>query len=172
MNLVLGIDPGSVVTGYGLVAEEGGRLVCISYGVFSGGLKKSFAQRLLSIGEGLREVLEKYKPTSVAVEKTFHAKNVDSVTKLSHARGVCIYEVARAQLPVFEYLPTEVKGSVAGNGRADKAQVQFVVRGLLGLSAMEKFDMSDALAVAIHHVRLSTTQEKMKAREVTNDRLP
>ena len=121
---------------------------------------------LLTIGQGLKEVLEKYRPHAVAVEKTFHAKNVDSVTKLSHARGVCLYEIARAQLPVFEYLPTEVKGSVVGNGRADKEQVQFVVRGLLGLSALEKFDMSDALAVAIHHVRLASTGEKIRAREI------
>lgn len=166
--LILGIDPGSIVTGYGLVHESRGRLHCVSFGSFEGSPKDSFSRRLLTIGRGLAEILAKYKPAAVAVEKTFYAKNVDSVTKLSHARGVCIYEIARAQVPLFEYLPTEIKASVVGNGRAGKDQVQFVVRGLLGLPVLEKFDMSDALAVAIHHARIATTREKMKQLEIQN----
>ena len=102
----------------------------------------------------------------MAIEKTFFSINADSATKLGQARGVCLYEGAKAGLKIFEYNPTEIKASLTGHGRASKDQVQFLVQALLGLPPMTKFDMSDALALAIHHVRISTTREKMKAMEM------
>ena len=172
MALILGIDPGSITTGYGLVEEtpSQGKLRCVAFGIFEAPAKASFAQRLLSIGQGLGEILAIHKPDAISLEKTFFAKNVDSVTKLSHARGVILYEIAKAKIPVFEYSPTEIKSSVAGHGRADKQQVQLMIQVLLGLQTngemFRKFDMSDALALAIHHLRIATTAEKMRRREV------
>jgi len=166
MGLVLGIDPGSLITGYGIVDERDGDLHAVIFGVLEAGSRETLARRLLTIGQGLNALFDKYKPASVALEKTFYAKNVDSVTKLGQARGVCLYEAARAQVPVFEYAPTEIKSSLAGSGRASKDQVQFLVRTLLKLPAMEKFDMSDALALAIHHSRISTTKNKIREMEL------
>jgi crossover junction endodeoxyribonuclease RuvC len=168
MGIVMGIDPGSIFTGYGFVVETAGELSCVDYGAIDGGAKSSHSHRLFRIGQGLEELFKKHKPQAVALEKTFFAKNVDSAIKLGQARGVCIYEAARAQVPIFEYSPTEIKLNVVGNGRADKEQVQFMIRQLLKLksSPIEKFDMSDALALAIHHCRLSATLGKLQAREI------
>jgi crossover junction endodeoxyribonuclease RuvC len=166
MDLVLGIDPGSHFTGYGIVKEINGRLQCIAFGVLEANAKDPFAQRLLTIGEALAEIFRQYEPTAVALEKVFFAKNADSATKLGQVRGVCLYEAARAKVPIFEYNPTEVKSSIAGNGRAGKDQVQFVVQALLGLPTLRKFDMSDALALAIHHSRQAATKKKMRESEI------
>jgi crossover junction endodeoxyribonuclease RuvC len=166
LEVVVGIDPGSHFTGFGVVTETDGALKCISYGVIEVNHKESFAKRLLTIGNGMNEILNQYQPTSMSIEKTFFSVNADSATKLGQARGVCLYEGAKFGLPIFEYNPTEIKASLVGHGRASKEQVQFVVQTLLGLPAMSKFDMSDALALAIHHARLSTTRKKMKQNEM------
>ena len=166
MEIVLGIDPGSHFTGYGIVKEVNGNLRCIAFGVLEGRPKDPYNQRLLTIGEGLAEILKQHQPTAVAIEKTFFAKNADSATKLGQVRGVCLYEVGRAGVPIFEYNPTEVKSNIVGNGRASKDQVQFLVQALLGLPQLSKFDMSDALALAIHHARWSMTKTKMREREI------
>jgi crossover junction endodeoxyribonuclease RuvC len=167
--MILGIDPGSITTGYGIITEERGELRCVAYGTFGASNKTSFSERLLKIGEGLQELFKEHKIKAVVIEKTFFAKNVDSVTKLSHARGVCMYEAARAQVPIFEYSPTEVKMNVVGHGRAGKDQVQIVVGQLLkmNIQQMAKFDMSDALALAIHHCLNAGTMQKIKEREIT-----
>lgn len=167
--MILGIDPGSITTGYGIITELGGELRCVAYGTFESPPKTPIAQRLLAIGHGLQDLFSKYKLQAVVIEKTFFAKNVDSVTKLSYARGVCVYEAARAEIPIFEYSPTEVKMNVVGHGRAGKDQVQILVRQLLRIpsSQMAKFDMSDALALAIHHHRVEGTREKIREREIS-----
>jgi crossover junction endodeoxyribonuclease RuvC len=168
-KIILGIDPGSRITGYGFVVEEAGELRCLDFGILQGSPKAPLTERLLSIGLGLEKLILKYLPDAIAIEKTFFAKNVDSVTKLGHARGVCLYEAARAKVPIFEYSPTEIKLNIVGHGRAGKDQVQMLVRQLLGLKSalMSTFDMSDALALAIHHSRISATLKKMKERELT-----
>lgn len=169
MKLILGLDPGSHITGYGLVREIAGNLRCEAFGILQAiDGSKNLSDRLLTIGKGLEEILRSYKPDSAAVEKTFFAKNADSTTKLGHARGVCLYELAKAKVKIFEYSPTEVKRSLVGSGRAGKDQVQFMVQALLGLPPMSPFDMSDALALAIHHARIATTQEKLKQLEIQN----
>lgn len=166
MELVLGVDPGSHFTGYGIVSEKEGTLKCLAFGVLEANVKDSFARRLLTIGEGFAEICRQYQPTCMSIEKTFFASNADSAIKLGQARGVLLYEGAKAGLSIFEYNPTEVKSSIVGNGRASKEQVQFLVQALLGLPPMKKFDMSDALALAIHHARISTTKRRMKDLEL------
>ena len=166
-RIVLGIDPGSIVTGYGVVTEQlGGQLRCLNFGTVEALPKLTIAKRLFEIGSGIRSVLEEFKPDAVALEKVFFAKNVDSALKLGQARGVILYECARSGAPVFEYNPTEVKSSLVGNGKAAKEQVQFMVQTMLGLRQIQKLDASDALALAIHHTRLTTTLELMKSNEV------
>jgi crossover junction endodeoxyribonuclease RuvC len=169
MGIIMGIDPGSIVTGYGLVTEIAGELRCLEFGALDGGAKSAHGERLLKIGQGLEKIFRDHKPHAVAIEKTFFAKNADSAIKLGQARGVCLYEAARAKVPIYEYSPTEIKLSVVGNGRADKEQVLFVIGHLLKLKvdALAKFDMSDALALAIHHCRLSSTLNRLRNREIT-----
>lgn len=159
---VVGIDPGSLFTGYGVVVENHGSLRCLAFGVIETKPGLPMSQRLLSVGEGLRDILTKYRPAAVALEKTFFAKNADSAAKLAQARGVCLYESARASVPVFEYNATEVKKGITGSGRAEKEQVQMMVQAMLGLPALGRFDMSDALALSIHHVRVCSTIGKLK----------
>jgi crossover junction endodeoxyribonuclease RuvC len=170
MAIIIGIDPGSLITGYGLVGEFGGVLKCVAYGVLHASPKLAFSERLLKIGLGLEEIFSKYQPEAVALERVFFGRNVDSLTKLGQARGVCLYEAAKAGVKVFEYAPTEIKMSIVGHGRAQKDQVQFMVRGLLGLPPMDRFDMSDALALAIHHVRIQGTRDKILASEIADRR--
>jgi len=167
--MILGIDPGSVTTGYGIITEDEGELRCVAYGVIESPPKTSIAKRLLKIGQGIQKLFQEHKLKAVVIEKTFLAKNVDSVTKLSYARGVCVYEAARAGIPIFEYSPTEVKMNVVGHGRAGKDQVQILVGQLLKISTAQitKFDMSDALALAIHHCRVEGTWEKLREREIS-----
>jgi crossover junction endodeoxyribonuclease RuvC len=166
-RVVLGVDPGSHMTGYGVIANRAGRLQVIAMGAIDGGKSKSLAERLLLMGEGLREVIRCYSPKEIAIEKSFYAKNADSALKLGHARGVCLYEAKRAGLHVAEYTPTEIKLSLTGNGRADKTQVGFMVKALLGIPTIAGLDISDALALAIHHARVSDTVMKMKEMEIT-----
>lgn len=165
-DVILGIDPGSLFTGYGVVTEANGFLQCLAFGVIESKPTQEMSQRLLSIGQGLNEILAKYKPTAVSLEKTFFAKNADSAAKLGQARGVCLYESARAKVKIFEYNPTEVKKGLTGSGRAEKDQVQMMVKALLGLPGIGRYDASDALALAIHHLRVNQTINKIKSSEL------
>jgi crossover junction endodeoxyribonuclease RuvC len=153
-DLVLGIDPGSRVTGYGLVRKEGSRLYHIAHGAIvahKGGVP--FEARLVRIYDGLREIIGLHEPTSVAVEGIFHQKNALSALKLGHARGVALLACSLAGLAVHEYSPSTVKKAVVGRGGADKRQVLKMVSLLLGIAEPESLDASDALAVAICHAQ-------------------
>lgn len=158
---IIGVDPGSLFTGYGVVEEVHGNIRALAFGVIEAQQSDDHSRRLLSIGQGLKEIFNKYKPGAVAIEKTFFAKNADSSVKLGQARGVCLYEAAQASVKVFEYSATEIKKGLTGSGRAEKDQVQMMVRALLGLPALGRHDMSDALALAIHHARVAQTGKKM-----------
>jgi crossover junction endodeoxyribonuclease RuvC len=151
--LVLGIDPGSIVTGVGLVEqdESGMRLVvCDSVKTSSG---TPLPQRLSRIHAETSRLIAAHRPDEVAVENVFQAKNVKSALKLGHARGVTLLSAAQAELPIFEYAPREVKLSVVGTGSATKGQVASMVDRLLGLNGRKlPEDESDALAVAICHL--------------------
>jgi len=153
---VLGIDCGSRVTGYGVIDSDGTESSLVRCGTIRSKSSDSLSVRLRSIHNGIVQVIRELQPDEAAFESLFYATNVQSALKLGHVRGVSMFAAAEANLPVFEYSPLEVKSAVTGYGRAEKAQVQQMVRALLKLkSAPEPYDASDALAVAICHVHVN-----------------
>ncbi len=148
---ILGIDPGTRVTGFGLIEKQGNRLIHIDNGAIYTRADDQLADRLKIIYDGLCRVLNEYRPQAVAVERIFVAKNALSALKLGHARGVAMLAGVNASLPVTEYSAVEVKNAVVGYGKAGKTQVQQMVRVLLNLPEVAQEDASDALAVAICH---------------------
>ena len=150
---VFGIDPGSERTGYGCVETDGSRHRIVTCGAISAPASASFSERLFEIHRRLVELLAECRPESVAIESIFYATNVRSALKLGHARGVAMLAGAQAGLTVVEYTPAEIKRAVVGYGRAEKQQVQHMVKLLLGLATVPSpHDAADALAVAICHV--------------------
>lgn len=150
-QLILGIDPGSRITGYGLVRQEKGRLFFVSCGVIRPDVKLAFADRLLAMYEGISQVIVQHSPDQMAIEDVFVSVNPRSALKLGHARGVLLLAGKTHGLPIGEYTPRTVKQTVTGYGQAEKGQMQQVVRGLLKLSGNPSEDAADALAVAICH---------------------
>ena len=149
---VLGIDPGSRITGYGLVDQQGNRLIHVDNGAIFTDKAPDFAGRLKLIFDGLSAVIAEYQPDEVAVENIFFSTNVQSALKLGQARGAAIVAAVHAGLPVAEYTALQVKQAVVGQGRAEKGQVQKMLKVLLGLPEIAQEDASDALAVAICHI--------------------
>jgi len=150
---VLGIDCGSRITGYGVVETNGRGYKLIECGAIKLSPSDPLVSRLTSIYEALAQIIQTHRPDAVAFEGLFHAINVQSALKLGHVRGVSMFAAGQANLPVFEYSPLEVKSSVTGYGRAEKLQVQEMVRSLLKLKTLPApLDASDALAVAICHI--------------------
>ena len=150
---IFGIDPGSDRTGYGCVETDGSRQRIIASGVITGPTGASFPEKLLRIHSRLAVLLAECRPDSVAIENLFHAANVRSALRLGHARGVAMLAAVEAGLPVVEYTPAEIKRAVVGYGRAEKHQIQAMVKVILGLSTVpEPHDAADALAVAICHI--------------------
>jgi crossover junction endodeoxyribonuclease RuvC len=150
---VLGIDCGTERTGYGVIDSDGRDHRMIAAGVIRCRAKTSLESRLVDIARGLREVIQLHAPESAAVEEVFYAHNVKTALKLCHVRGIALLTIAEAGLHFGEYSPLEVKISVVGYGRAEKQQVQLMVKSLLGLSEpLDSEDASDAVAVAICHV--------------------
>jgi crossover junction endodeoxyribonuclease RuvC len=149
---IFGIDPGSERTGYGCVETDGSRHRIVTSGAIRTAASAPFPEKLLKIHAGLASLIGECRPDCVAIENLFHANNVRSALKLGHARGVAMLAAVEAGLPVFEYTPAEVKRAVVGYGRAEKQQVQHMVKLILGLAMPPTpFDASDALAVAICH---------------------
>ena len=150
--LILGIDPGTVITGYGIIKVEGHDFMAIDYGSIKPNIKMKLTDRYLFIYNGIEELLEKYKPEALAVETQFVGKNPQSAIKLGMARGVIILAAKKRGIPVFEYAPTKAKLAVSGSGRASKAEVQKMVQLLLKLSKIPTpEDAADALAIAVCH---------------------
>ena len=148
---IIGIDPGSRVTGYGIIDCRGRETGFITCGTIRLPATAAFSERLLLIFEGLSEVMEQHRPEVAAVEDLFVAHNVRSALKLGQARGAAVVAACRQGMPVFDYTPRKIKESVAGYGNAEKSQVQEMVRVLLELSALPSSDAADALAVALCH---------------------
>jgi crossover junction endodeoxyribonuclease RuvC len=149
---ILGVDCGTERTGYGVISSDGRRHQFIAAGVIRARASVDLGVRLARIAGELRQVCGEYRPEIVAVEEVFHAANAKSSLKLAHVRGVVLLVAAEAGLPLGEYSPLEVKMSVVGYGRAEKQQVQMMVRSLLQIETeMASHDVSDALAVAICH---------------------
>lgn len=150
---VLGIDPGSQSTGYGCVDSDGRRHQLVLCGAIRAGTERRFPDRLAAIHRELTNVIRDCTPECVAIENLFHATNVRSALLLGHARGVAMLAAVQAGLPVVEYTPAEIKRAVVGYGRAEKVQVQRMMKLLLGLDRVPSpHDAADALAVAVCHL--------------------
>ncbi|MHB1567529.1 MAG: crossover junction endodeoxyribonuclease RuvC [Acidiferrobacter sp.] len=147
---ILGIDPGSRRTGFGVIDEDGGHLAYVACGIIAA-TDGTMPQRLHAIFTGLNEVIRLYGPAAAAIERVFFAHNADSALKLGQARGVALLAVACADLAVGEYSALQIKKACVGVGHAGKTQVQHMIRALLGLSAVPSTDAADALACAICH---------------------
>jgi crossover junction endodeoxyribonuclease RuvC len=152
---VLGIDPGSLVTGFGVVEKRRNDVLYIQHGEIKGTGKGSLPPFLVAIYEELMAVIRQTQPDVVAIEDIFCGKNVKSLIKQGQARGVAILAGSHSGLPVFEYSPLEVKKAVVGYGRAEKSQVQTMVKAILQLGETPRADAADALAVAICHAHFS-----------------
>ena len=151
---VLGVDPGTAATGYGVVVRgDGGAVSLVECGVIRTSADAALPQRLREIHEGLTDVLERHRPDAVAVESVFYGKNVRTTVLLGHARGAVLLAAAQRDLEVADYSPAEVKNGVVGTGRATKEQVQFMVKKLLRLKAVPSpADAADGVAVALCHL--------------------
>lgn len=148
--LALGIDPGTAILGYGLVKSTGNRLSMVDYGCIRSSPRDGLAERLAGLYDAVRDVIEARRPEVVAVEELFFNRNAKTALAVGQARGVVLLAAAHAGVPVAEYTPLEVKMAVTGYGRAEKEQVQAMVRILLGLAEVPRpDDAADALAVAI-----------------------
>ena len=150
MTRILGIDPGSRYTGYGIVEHAGNKVSFLHCGTLRLG-SAEIPERLGAIYSGLAGVIAQWQPDEVSVEKVFMARNPDSALKLGQARGAAIVAAALQDIPVFEYAARSVKQAVTGKGSADKTQVQHMVKHLLKLPGTPQADAADALAIAITH---------------------
>jgi len=150
----LGIDPGTVVTGYGIIDPTTGK--ALDYGCIKPPRKLLLSERYDIIYRGVNALIEKYQPEALAVETQYVGKNVQSALKLGMATGIVILVATRNNLPIFAYSPSKVKSAVVGNGRASKEQIQGMMQKLLGLSQIpEPDDAADALALAFCHIEAS-----------------
>lgn len=157
--LVLGIDPGYAIVGWGAVNYSGGRLVPVSYGAVTTNADTPFADRLKEIGNDIGTILDKLKPQAISIEKLYFAANTTTAIDVAQARGVIVYEAAKRNIDIFEYTPLQVKQAVVGYGRAEKNQVMELTRQLLKLKSVPKpDDTADALAIAICHAHSFNSQ--------------
>ena len=161
---VLGVDPGLTRCGYGAVRQEGGRLRAEAAGVVTTSPATGLPERLAELQANIRSLLTELRPHAVAVERVFVQSNVRTAMSVGQASGVILAEAVAAGCSVVEYTPTQVKAAVTGSGSADKAQVQRMVRSLLGLAeAPRPADAADALALAICHLAAAPLQSRVKA---------
>jgi|TARA_R100001530_G_scaffold135295_1_gene112136 crossover junction endodeoxyribonuclease RuvC len=175
--IILGIDPGSRLTGYGVIEQRGRQLSYLGSGcikvIGSRAEPLTLAEKLRRIHDSVSELITQFKPDEFAIEQVFMAKNPDSALKLGQARGAAIVAAACAELPVAEYSARQIKQSVVGNGGAEKSQVQHMVMALLNLQRCPQEDAADALAVALCHAHSSQNLIKMAgaARKTVRGRL-
>jgi len=150
-KIILGIDPGIADTGYGIISrEDGGEIVCLGYGSIKTSSKKELAERLLELNRELEKIIKKYKPQTAAIEQLFFNKNVKTALIVGQARGVALLTLRQNKINFLEFTPGQIKQAVAAYGKADKKQVQKMVKLLLGLKEIPRpDDAADALAAAI-----------------------
>ncbi len=160
--LVLGIDPGSRYTGYGVVRKSGSDIHYVASGRINAARAGELAERLPVIYAGVCEIIAEFEPDVSAVESIFFAKNAMSSLKLGHARGVSVLALQLAEVPLYEYPPASVKQAVAGHGRANKDEVKTMVKLVLGIEGELAEDASDALAVAICHCQAAGFEDRLK----------
>ncbi len=160
LSVILGLDPGSRCTGFGIVRREADQISHVGHGVIKLPTGECFSERLKILGQALRQVIDKYQPQVIVVEKVFFGVNADSAFKLGQARGVCLYEAALHKAQIYEYAAKVIKKGIVGNGSANKEQVQAVLKAWFNLKAIDFLDASDALALACYH----GTQSEIMAR--------
>ncbi|MNK19548.1 Crossover junction endodeoxyribonuclease RuvC [compost metagenome] len=148
---ILGVDPGSRITGFGVIRVTNGKIEHINHGVIMLDTDNGFPSRMTELGLAFREVMTKYNPDHVVIEKIFLGKNADSAFKLGHARGVIMYEAGVGKADVAEYATRVVKKGVTGNGGSSKEDVQAILKAVLNITSINRIDASDALAMACHH---------------------
>ncbi|TVY11930.1 crossover junction endodeoxyribonuclease RuvC [Paenibacillus cremeus] len=159
---VLGIDPGIAIVGFGFIDKQGHKLVPVQYGSIQTEAHTPDALRLKQVYEAAVQLIDKYKPDAVAIEKLFFNRNVTTALTVGQARGVLMLAAEQKGLPIAEYTPLQVKQAIVGYGKAEKKQVQEMVRMFLNLSAAPKpDDVADALAIAICHAHSATLQHKI-----------
>ena len=156
--LILGIDPGIAIVGYGLVRYENNRFTPIDYGAIETHASTPTVDRLIQVHEGLYRIVEQYKPDVAAIEELFFQHNQTTIINVAQARGALLMALARHKIPIFEYTPMQVKQSVVGYGKAEKRQVMDMTRRLLKMEKMPRpDDAADAIAIALCHARSSTS---------------
>jgi crossover junction endodeoxyribonuclease RuvC len=172
--LVLGIDPGTIHLGWGVVERRGPKLVHIGHGVIHARPSESLSDRLAVIAAELERVIAEHRPALGSVEQLFFHKDPQAAAKLGHARGVVLLSLARAGVPLREHAPARIKRTLTGNGRAEKSQVAQMVSAILGIREALPPDASDALAIAITELRLDplTPQVVQKPRRTRSKTLP
>ena len=150
--IILGVDPGTNLTGFGIIRQDGSNLFLINNGLIKLLPDKSLSEKLVVIYDELLKLIQLYKPDEFAIETAFYGKNVQSAMKIGYARGAAILAAAHCKVPMSEYSPREIKKSVVGKGAASKEQVSFMIKTILSVKEKRmKFDESDALAVALCH---------------------
>lgn len=165
MKIILGVDPGSIHLGYGLIGTTNNQIEYLKHGVISCRPSIPFHQRIFEISEQLEDLFEEYRPQMTVVENIFLGKNADSAFKLGHIRGICLMLAAKSQSELVEYAAKSVKKGITGNGSATKEQVQMILYAQLGLrgavAASERIDASDALSLAYYHARQIENEENL-----------
>ncbi len=153
--IIVGFDPGLATLGYGVIRkEQRGKPEMIDYGIVSTPKEENLAVRLCMLEQGVKQIIEKYKPDEIAIEELFFAKNVTTGINVAHARGVVLLTCVKECGRIYEYTPLQIKQALTGYGRAEKKQIQAMVKTFLGLKAVPKpDDAADALAVALTHAQ-------------------
>lgn len=153
---ILGIDPGYAIVGYGVIDYDGYNYKVIDYGVIESSKDEMMAVRMAIVYDGISELIDKYSPDAISIEQLFYFKNQKTIIPVAEARGVILLASIKKNANVFEYTPLQIKQALTGNGRAEKAQIQFMVTSILGLKSIPKpDDAADALAVAITHANFN-----------------
>jgi crossover junction endodeoxyribonuclease RuvC len=161
--IILGVDPGTLITGYGVIEEKNGRFKVLDVDVVQNRSDHTMPARLKAIYVALCKVIDRFHPDEFAIETAFYGKNAQSAMKLGHARGVSILAAVNHEIPTAEYSPREVKRAVVGTGAASKDQVSYMVQSILNLKSPPKYyDATDALAVALCHYHRSTKTQGAK----------
>lgn len=161
MSIILGVDPGSRITGYGIIATEGRGWRYVDSGCIRMKTEETLPERVLTIFQGLSQVIAQWQPTQASVEQVFLSNNADSALKLGQARGAALVAIGHAGISVAEYSARQIKQSVVGTGAADKVQVQHMVMRLLQLQTCPQADAADALAAALCHAHANANMLKM-----------
>ncbi|MCJ7508187.1 MAG: crossover junction endodeoxyribonuclease RuvC [candidate division Zixibacteria bacterium] len=163
-KIILGIDPGSSVTGYSLISIQDGKNSLVRYGTIRIPAKIDLSQKLKKIYDSVLEIIHQHKPDEMAIEEAFYSKNVKSTMVIGQARGAAILAAGQAGIPVTEYSPREIKLSIVGLGNASKSQVQYMVKNLLNLAEPpQPEDAADALAIALCHAHKIDGRNRLKA---------